>query len=104
MSRLTQELFVIPVDGLADLIYAPLQKSALIGNEDVLQTLARIESGEEPKPGDSLAGLLRLLGILDPGTEMPPSGSRTGDPAPTTVTLFLTTACNLRCTYCYASA
>ncbi len=48
--------------------------------------------------------LLRHLEILDAGAEQLPITMLSGDPMPTMVTLFLTTACSLRCTYCYASA
>ncbi|MFI5455921.1 MAG: radical SAM protein [Isosphaerales bacterium] len=47
---------------------------------------------------------LRRLEIVDGGEESLPITTFSGDPKPTAVTLFLTTACNLRCTYCYASA
>ena len=104
MATLTQELFTLPLDDSSYLIYAPLQRSALIGNRQVLRFLASVSRGVEPDPSEPLTGLLRELGILDPIQETIPSGSKTGDPEPTTVTLFLTTACNLRCTYCYASA
>lgn len=46
--------------------------------------------------------LARETGLLS--APAPPVTRRRGAPAPTEVTLFLTTACNLRCTYCYASA
>ena len=47
---------------------------------------------------------LRRLEILDSGPEQLPITNFTGDPEATSVTLFLTTTCNLRCTYCYAAA
>ena len=53
---------------------------------------------------DDLVEFLRRLEIVDGGEESRPITTFSGDPKPTAVTLFLTTACNLRCTYCYASA
>jgi len=47
---------------------------------------------------------LRRLEIVDGGPETEPITTFKGVPEPTAVTLFLTTTCNLRCTYCYASA
>ena len=55
-------------------------------------------------PDGSLVKLLRALEIVDGGPEILPSAACHGDPQPVSVTLFLTTACNLRCSYCYASA
>jgi len=47
---------------------------------------------------------LRGLEILDAPPEMSPISDESGAPQPVSVTLMLTTACNLRCSYCYASA
>ena len=52
----------------------------------------------------SLREFLRRMEILDAPSEQLPITEFKGDPEPISVTLFLTTACNLRCTYCYASA
>ena len=49
------------------------------------------------------AEFLRRLGIVD-ALEQPPVTKFEGQPKPTNLTLFMTTACNLRCTYCYAAA
>jgi uncharacterized protein len=51
-----------------------------------------------------LIDLLRQIEILDAGPEIQPITGYSGDPQPSALTLFLTNACNLRCTYCYASA
>lgn len=49
-----------------------------------------------------LAAWFRDLGFRDQATpEL--DGHVGGPPRPTSITLFLTTACNLGCTYCYAS-
>jgi len=52
----------------------------------------------------ALLEFLERLELINGGPEPEPSEVFSGEPAPTQVTLFLTTACNLRCTYCYASA
>jgi uncharacterized protein len=41
---------------------------------------------------------------VDSGPETLPVSTVSGAPLPTAITLLLTTACNLRCNYCYASA
>ena len=55
-------------------------------------------------PNGAVMELLRQLELVDAGAEPAPPACLNGDPLPAGVTLFLTTACNLRCTYCYASA
>ena len=89
------------------LIYAPLRKAAFVGNTAVVNALADLKEGrlsQDQNLDESLLEFLRRLEILDAGDESQPITNFAGDPEPTTVTLFLTTACNLRCTYCYASA
>lgn len=101
------ELFTIPLDNGQYLIYAPLRKTAFVGNAAVVNSLADLKEGKLSQAqnlDESLVEFLRRLEILDAGDELKPITSFFGEPEPTTVTLFLTTACNLRCTYCYASA
>jgi uncharacterized protein len=104
--RLTAELFVIAV-GDAFLVYAPLRKAAFLANAGVVNLLADLKEGscDLTLPGTAdLVEFLRRLEIIDGGEEQRPITTHTGNPRPTTVSLFLTTSCNLRCTYCYASA
>jgi uncharacterized protein len=73
----------------------------------VVNFLADLQAGcvdNAVDPDGTLIEFLRRLEIVDAGAETLPVTTFSGDPAPTSVTLFLTTACNLRCTYCYASA
>lgn len=102
------EINVIPLGEDRHLIYAPLRRSAFVGNDAVVNFLATRQSGAAIAPGDdaegSLAELMRGLGMIDAGADELPVTNPTGTPRPTAVTLFLTTACNLRCTYCYARA
>jgi uncharacterized protein len=104
--QLSAELFVIPVDD-AFLVYAPLRQAAFLTNAAGVNRIADLREGhwpaEQPESGEFLE-LLRRLEIVDAGEEVRPITTYQGTPKPTTVTLFLTTACNLRCTYCYASA
>jgi len=107
ISPLTSELFVLPTDGKRFLIYAPLRRSAFLGNARVVRVIRSLQEGTytpELDPGGAVAGLLERLQMLNGGPESAPQNDYTGDPEPLSVTLLLTTACNLRCTYCYASA
>jgi uncharacterized protein len=102
---ITAELFVIPSDG-AYLVYAPLRQAAFLASAAVVNRLADLQEGrhhDDPE-GQALVELLRRLEIVDGGEEPAPVTHQAGSPKPTSLTLFLTTACNLRCTYCYACA
>jgi uncharacterized protein len=104
-SRISAELYVVPVED-AFLVYAPLRRAAFVANAAAVNRIAELqEGGDQPLPADDeLLQLLRQLEILDGNEETKPITAFKGEPRPTSVTLFLTTACNLRCTYCYASA
>jgi uncharacterized protein len=80
---MTSELFVLPLDDARFLVYLPLRRQAMIANA------AEVE-------------LLR--DEWSPVEDRPPTVSPSGPPRPTTATLLLTNACNLRCRYCYAAA
>lgn len=104
---LSAEIFTIPLDGERYLIYAPLRRAAFIGNAQTVNFLANIKDGfydVVADPDGSLVEFLRRLEILDAGHETLPVERNTGLPEPCSLTLFLTTACNMRCSYCYASA
>jgi uncharacterized protein len=104
---LSAELFVIPLEKHRYLVYAPLRKAAFVCNAPVVNLIADLKEGiynVAADPDNSTVEFLRRLEIVDAGEETPPVGDCEGTPEPTAVSLFLTTACNLRCTYCYASA
>ncbi len=104
---LSAEVFVVPLEAGRYIVYAPLRRAAFIANARTVNFLADLRAGSldaEADPDGSLVEFLRGLEILDAGPEQPPVTSFSGQPQPTSLTLFLTTACNLRCTYCYASA
>jgi uncharacterized protein len=103
---LSAEIFLIPLEDRKFIVYAPLRQSAFIGNEYVADCIRRLQKGEwySNRRDVTLVKLLRGLDMVDAGPESRPSRLFPSNPAPTSVTLFLTTACNLRCSYCYASA
>ena len=104
---LSAEIFSIPLEDSKYALYAPLRRSAFVANAQVVDFIEQLRQGNfdaAADPDGSLRKLLRALGMVDAGPEHPPAAACHGDPQPTSVTLLLTTACNLRCTYCYASA
>jgi uncharacterized protein len=104
---LSAEVFGIPLEDSKYIVYAPLRQSAFVANARVVDFLSQLENGvfdAAADPDGSLVDLLRALDIVDAGPQSPPTAASHGAPQPFAVTLFLTTACNLRCTYCYASA
>jgi uncharacterized protein len=83
-----QEVFLVPLDNRRSLVYAPLRRVPILVASD-----------------GAVRGGAKLRAVLDglPGPEDPVE--RDHDRLrPVAVTLFPTTACNLRCSYCYAAA
>jgi uncharacterized protein len=105
---LSAEIFVIPLEENRFLVYAPLRRAAFVGNAGVVNLLADLREGRGASLGADhereTLEFLRRLEIVDAGPETPPHEIFADEPEPTSVTLFLTTACNLRCAYCYAAA
>ncbi|MGD9891319.1 MAG: radical SAM protein [Dehalococcoidia bacterium] len=107
LPTLSSEIFTIPDEPGQFIVYAPLRRAAFAASASVVNFLAGLQDGvydHSLDPDGSLVAFLRRLEILDAGPEILPITTFEGDPEPTSLTLFLTTACNLRCTYCYASA
>ena len=107
-AELSAEVFSIPLDDGQYLLYAPLRRSAFIGNHRTVNWIADLKDGriQPTNNGEDadLVAFLRQLEIVDAGDESSPVTRHAGSPKPTIVTLFMTTGCNLRCSYCYASA
>ncbi len=105
--RLEEELFEIPHRG-DSLVYAPLRKAVVYGGKGLVNLLVDLQEG---RPVDGAVHgrtlrRLRRLGILD--DDRSPRRSRQEKNKdyrqpfqPTTLTLFLTSDCNLGCPYCY---
>ena len=104
--RLSAEVFVLPLEHYF-IVYAPLRRAAFVANSRSVNFLADLQANlfdPSADPDGAMVEFLRRMEILDAEPETKPLTHFQGDPQPTSVTLFLTTACNLRCTYCYASA
>jgi len=103
--RLPSELFLLPLEDGSYLVYAPLRRVALIANAALVRVLRALQNGSEiPDAPTEVGAFLRECGILGHGEDRAPRNCRRGTPRPTTATLLLTNACNLRCRYCYAAA
>lgn len=101
------ELFSIPLENNSYIIYAPLRQAAFVSNSSMVNFLADLKMGyynRELDPDGSLIEFLTRLEIVNSSPEQLPITVFENEPQPTSVTLFMTTACNLRCTYCYAAA
>jgi uncharacterized protein len=107
IPTLPVDLFAIPLDAGRFVVYAPLVRSAFVTNARTVNVLADLKSGAIA-PDDAsiadIAGFITSIGLLAEQHAPAPVTTFDGDPSPTAVTLFLTTACNLRCKYCYAQA
>ncbi len=99
--QLTKELFVIPDDGNY-ILYAPLKGSVMLVNNGVVNLLQEIERGETPEKNETLDELVSEGIVVDKEESLIITVPE--EFAPTSVTLFPTTDCNLRCIYCYSSA
>lgn len=105
--KLSTEIFTIPFAEDRFIIYAPLKQIAFITNIKLVNFLATIKENNHPLDStdtESILDFLKTLRLINGEEEILPVTEFFGTPKPVGVTLFLTTACNLRCTYCYASA
>lgn len=91
----------IPFEGKF-IVYRPLKRLAFVANAALLRRIEQRLAGQFPAPAESDA-FLEQIGFWEPDPAPPElwcPGSQ--GHRPTTATLLLTSACNLRCTYCYA--
>ena len=102
--RLTTEVFCLPhLDNY--IVYAPLKNVLMLVNAAAANLLHQLDEGGACQTDASNVEILSAfldMGIVNgPGEELHQDGD--SEFRPTSVTLFLTTSCNLRCVYCYAS-
>jgi uncharacterized protein len=101
------DLFTIPLDGPDGtgklILYRPLAGLAFVGNQAMANLTRRlVKNGTKDQEASEPLKFLQRVGFLDPDPAPPPPAE--GDFIPTTAVLLLTNQCQLRCTYCYASA
>jgi uncharacterized protein len=105
-GTLCTEAFIIPYEGIY-LAYFPLRRAAFPGNASTVNFLYSLKSqsgADASLEEQALLEFLNDLGVLGDAGDFPPAVPEDEPFEPTRVTLFLTTRCNLRCLYCYASA
>lgn len=104
-NQLNTEVYAIPLNAQY-VIYAPLRKVALIGNAALVNFINRLGQKPEVVLDEEKDFLNFLANVRLVGEEGDAAIATRGNAAykPAYVTLFLTTRCNLRCVYCYASA
>ncbi|MFQ5571556.1 MAG: radical SAM protein [Rhodothermales bacterium] len=103
--RVTTDLFTLPYKDGQFVLYAPLVGFMSAVNEELLDLLAGLETLDEAPLDEAQQHALDYLaakGVVNGAT----SASITPDPtrfAPSKLTLFPTSECNLRCRYCYVA-
>lgn len=104
---LADDLFIIP-DGDEYVLYAPLHGGIALGNGATVKLLQDVGRGaQRVDPSSAVFRELIEAGIVvRAGSSRPSPLAPNVDAAfdPSGVSLFLTTKCSMRCTYCYASA
>jgi uncharacterized protein len=104
--NLTTEFFAIPYRGDTQLLYSPLKQILMLANSEMVDLVASLKDQTFAGVNGHNMDAVQLLldsGAVNGPPDAPPSHKADDEWKPTEVTLFLTNACNLRCTYCYAS-
>jgi uncharacterized protein len=99
-------VFAIPYED-ACIVYAPLRRLAFVANVGAVDVMARLKAGVLTHPSEEETTFFRFLdalGLTRAEGDWPVVGLHQARYKPHEVTLFLTTACNLRCVYCSARA
>lgn len=101
-GTISATIHIIPIDGARSLVYAPLRRAAFVANPALAARLNGLRPGDDAPPHAEMLEWLTRMEMAGAGCEPVPDLEPAATPEPTSVTLFLTTACNLRCSYCYA--
>jgi uncharacterized protein len=108
-AAISTEIHAIPVGAGRFLFYAPLRRTAFLGNASMAGLIERLRKtvtgpAAEGAPEGAPVAFLRDIGLIGGPPDVAPRAALDSHPKPTRVSLLLTTACTMRCTYCYASA
>lgn len=106
--RAHEEIFIESY-GDEYIVYIPTKRVALRADRELARAFRRLKDGRfypEDDPEGLMRDIMSIIGLNDDSTQHNTSHitEYKGQPKPTGVTLFLTTSCNLRCTYCCVSA
>jgi len=96
------ELYVIPFEDRF-LVYRPLRRLAFIANAALVRYL-QDGAARKRHPRKSIEAFLAAIRFWDPDPPSPAEWQPSAEHRPTHAVLLMTSLCNLRCTYCYASA
>lgn len=105
-NQIRTDVFIIPLLNRY-LVYAPLRRVAFITNAAGVNFLHHLRRENRQPANEAETAFLhfcREIHLIGEDGDYPISTLEWGIFKPTEVTLFLTTRCNLRCIYCYASA
>jgi uncharacterized protein len=83
-------------------VYLPLRPLAFFADRETADFVSRLSTDKASRRAPA-PPLLERVGFFAPDPAPPPDISPSSRFEPTTCVLLLTTACNLRCVYCYAS-
>lgn len=98
-----QPYSVISLQADKHLIYFPFKKTIIETNEQGLQDIERYFKSYGESVETRFLQTLKQKGLLDLNNAIKSSQQSSINFAPTSVTLFPTMDCNLRCVYCYSS-
>lgn len=105
--KLTTEIFAIPYEPGLHVLYSPLKQLLMLCNDGMVDLVGQLREGTFAGINAENIDAMQLLiesGAVNGEDDVLPSTPQHTKWQPTEVTLFLTNSCNLRCTYCYASA
>jgi uncharacterized protein len=99
----TASMYFIPVEEKF-IIYLPCKPLAFIGNSAMVQFTKDRQAGQNISDKDEIVQLLQQIGFFADDKRVLPPEKIEKPFKPSIGVLLLTTACNLNCVYCYASA
>lgn len=102
-----EDLYLLPHSGGDYILYAPLRRALISISPPMVQALQNyLNNGSKAlsETEKSLLGHLAAAEMFQGEALAPPIQPSMTEFLPHQVTLFLTSRCNLRCTYCYADA
>ncbi len=105
--EITCDLFTLPYKEDCQILYAPKLGYVCAANNDLVNLLSELDTMNPSSLNQEQRAALDYLdqkGVLNGSKEVSLSAAFQEKYSPTMVTLFPTNQCNLKCTYCYASA